>query len=114
MNAIRLGIIILTLATAAAHLRLAFLFPSPDPIFLLNGIGYIGLLAALYLPIRPLVRLRALTRPVLIAYAALTFVLYFVINGFSFTSFSLADKIIEVVLIMLLLVEGYAGRRATA
>ncbi len=48
-------ILVLALITAILHLAAAFdkqLFPDgPDPLFLLNGVGYIGLLGAYFLPI---------------------------------------------------------------
>ena len=51
----RYGIIVLVLITAALHLAAAFdkvLFPDgPDPLFILNGLGYLGLLGAYFLPI---------------------------------------------------------------
>ncbi len=50
------GIILLGIFTAALHLAAAFdktLFPeSPDPLFILNGLGYLGLLGAFFLPIK--------------------------------------------------------------
>ena len=45
MNLVRIGILLLGLATAIIHLQLLF----PDPLFILNGLGYLGLLGA-YLP----------------------------------------------------------------
>ena len=45
---IRLGIIALTIATAIVHLYLGF---QGLPLFVLNGLGYLALLAALCLPI---------------------------------------------------------------
>ena len=39
---IRIGVVLLTLTTAAVHLSLLF----PDPAFILNGLGYLALLAA--------------------------------------------------------------------
>ena len=45
--AIRAGVVLLTLIAAVIHLSLLF----PDPAFILNGLGYVMLLAALYLPI---------------------------------------------------------------
>ena len=53
----RKGIILMMLATAILHLAAAFdheLFPDPhwpDPLFILNGLGYLGLLGAYFLPI---------------------------------------------------------------
>ena len=54
-TAIRAGVVVLTLIAAAVHLSLLF----PDPAFILNGLGYLALLAALYLPIPQLVPYRA-------------------------------------------------------
>ena len=55
------GIVVCALATAVIHLAAAFdqkLFPGHvDPLFLLNGLGYLGLLGAYFLPI-PLVQAR--------------------------------------------------------
>ena len=43
--ALRAGIVLLTLTTAIIHLQLAF----SDSGFILNGLGYLTLLATLYL-----------------------------------------------------------------
>lgn len=56
LKPIHWGIIVLVLITAGLHLGAAFdriLFPerAPDPLFLLNGLGYLGLLGAYFLPI---------------------------------------------------------------
>ena len=40
---LRIGIIVLTLGTAFTHISLNF----PDPLFILNGMGYLTLLASL-------------------------------------------------------------------
>jgi len=51
----QIGILVTVLITAALHLAAAFdkvLFPDgPDPLFLLNGLGYLGMLGAYFLPI---------------------------------------------------------------
>ena len=52
--AIRIGVVVLTLMAALVHLSLLF----PDPVFIVNGIGYLALLAALYLPVPRLVPYR--------------------------------------------------------
>ncbi len=54
--AIRAGVVLLTLIAAVIHLSLLF----PDPAFILNGLGYVTLLAALYLPIAKLAPYRRL------------------------------------------------------
>ena len=99
--AIRLGIIVLTVATAAIHLYLG-LFAGLT-LFILNGLGYLALLIALYAPIPPLEPYKNVARWVLIAYAALTVVLWIVIGERSLIGY--LDKLIEASLITLLLLE---------
>ncbi|MCZ7668819.1 MAG: hypothetical protein M5U34_17265 [Chloroflexi bacterium] len=50
-----------------------------DPLFLLNGVGYLALIIALYF-IPQLAGQRALIRWALLAFTAVTFVLYFAFN----------------------------------
>ncbi|MGI8648935.1 MAG: hypothetical protein ACR2KW_00940 [Rubrobacter sp.] len=107
----KLGIIILTIATALIHFRLAFFFPTPDSLFLLNGIGYLGLLGLLYLPLDSLRRFRQITRLVLLAYTVLTLALWFVITGGQGNALAYADKVIEVALVVLLAAEAATSRR---
>jgi hypothetical protein len=112
-------IIILILATAILHLAAAFdrvLFPDgvPDPLFLLNGLGYLGLLGAYFLPIPFFQQNHKLVRQVLIGYVILTIVAWLVIwvginvigNGVPFFSrdsiYGVPAKIIEVILLSLL------------
>ena len=52
--AIRIGVVVLALMAAIVHLSRLF----PDPVFILNGIGYLTLLAVLYLPVPRLVPYR--------------------------------------------------------
>lgn len=96
---LQVGIIALTVITALIHLSLNF----PDPVFILNGLGYLILLAALYLPIPQVERYQNLVRWGLIGYTALTVVVWIAIGlrtplGYITT----AD---EVLLILLLLFE---------
>jgi len=72
-------------------------------LFILNGIGYLVLIVALYLP--PLYRLRRIVRWLLIIFAATTFILYFVVNGFHLQTISIIDKLAEITLIILLLID---------
>ncbi len=97
---LQIAIILLTVATAVIHLTLEF----PSVMFILNGLGYFTLLAALYLPIPQLANYRRLIRWALIGYAALTIVLW-AITG-SRIPIAYVDKVIEVVLIVLLWLEG--------
>ena len=109
-TALALTILVLTVATAGIHLVLGFAYGSK--LFILNGLGYLGLLAAYQLPVAQLVRWRGATRWVLVTYAAVTIVLYFVLVPF-YDPIGLADKAIEVALIALLLVDGFSGRAAS-
>jgi hypothetical protein len=104
------SIIALTISTAIVHLLLAFgegtLPMGTLPIlWLLNGIGYLVLLAALYLP--SLAVIQPFVRWVLIAYTALTFVAWVVITHAAYDAFDYTDKIIEIVIILLLIIEAF-------
>lgn len=112
------GIIILTLVTAVLHFAAALdkqLFPEgPDPLFILNGLGYLGLLGAYFLPISFLQQRHELVRRVYMGYAVLTIVAwifiwvvqYVIIQGTPFFShdslYGVPSKIAEVILLMLL------------
>lgn len=104
---IRLGIIVLTVVTAAVHLYLGF---QGLPLFVLNGLGYLALLAALYLPVPRLVPYQNAVRWVLVGYTALTIVLWLVITGGISAAVGYMDKIVEVLLIIMLLAEARANR----
>lgn len=100
MNILRIGVILLTIATAAIHFYLGF---QGFPLFILNGLGYLGLLGALYLPIPQITDYRNIVRWVLIGYTALTIFLWLLVGAR--TALGYTDKIIEVILIALLLIE---------
>ncbi len=107
-------IIILTLITAVIH----FYFFNTDPkggllftMFLLNALGYLGLLGLLYLPLGLPASLKRLVRPVFIGYTILTIVLYIIISAQSgIWSVPLAPiaKVDEVILAWQLWAEGKA------
>lgn len=97
------GIFLLTLATAGIHLFLGLNFGLP--LFILNGLGYLGLLAALQLPIPQLARFRGAARWTLVGYTALTIALWFLMA--TPNVIGVANKAIEVALIALLLVDAY-------
>lgn len=100
LNPKRYAIVALTVITALIHLALGI---NPlNPLFLLNGAGYLVLIVALYF-IPQLAGQRALIRWVLLAFTAVTFVLYFVFNWPDIGEpVGLLDKAIELVLIILL------------
>ena len=112
-------IILLVLVTAVLHLAAAFdriLFPDgvPDPLFLLNGLGYLGLLGAFFLPIPFFQQRHKLVWQVLFGYVILTIVAWLVIwvginvigQGVSFFSrdsiYGVPAKIVEMILLILL------------
>jgi hypothetical protein len=108
------GIFLLTLATAGIHLYLAFTaipimgFNFGVMLFIFNGLGYLGLLAVLQLPIPQLARFRSAARWALIAFAAVTIVLFFIMAP-EYTTLGYIDKAIEVALIALLLADAYTA-----
>jgi hypothetical protein len=95
---LRLGIVALTVATAAIHLSLGGLM------FLMNAIGYAVLAVAMVLP-GPFGRIRWLTRYALAGFTAVT-VVGWVMFGARF-DLAYLDKGIEVALIGLLLIESW-------
>ncbi len=118
LNGKQIGIIILALITAFAHLAAAFdkqLFPDgPDPLFILNGLGYLGLLGAYFLPIPFFQQKHEWVRRGFILYAIITIVAWIVIwvgfsvirDGIPFFSrdsiYGVPAKIAELLLIWLL------------
>jgi hypothetical protein len=99
MNPIRIGILLLGLATAIIHLQLLF----PDLLFILNGLGYLGLLAAYFLPIPMFQARHGLVRWALIAFAAVTIIAWVFMGERSTLAY--VDKTIEVLLIILLFLD---------
>src|SRR5512138_3385017 len=112
------AIILLGLITSVAHLLAALdkqLFPDgPDPLFLLNGLGYLGLLGAYFLPIPFFQKNHEWVRRGLMLFAAITIVAWLVIwvgfsvirDGIPFFShdsiYGVPAKISELLLIWLL------------
>jgi hypothetical protein len=102
---LQIGIILLTVATAVIHLALGIPNVAAMPsmwMFILNGIGYLVLVTALYLP--QLQKQRSLIRWALIAFTAVTVLGWVFIGQRSMIGY--VDKIIEVALIVLLFIEG--------
>ena len=96
---IRLGIITLTLATAAIHATLG------GTLFLLNAIGYVAFVIAMVLP-GPVRRVRWLVRYGLIGFTTAT-ILGWAAFGARF-DLAYLDKALETALIGLLLIESWA------
>jgi len=73
------GIILATLATALLHLSLL-----PDIGFTLNGLGYIGLLGAYFLPIPFFQQRHRLVWWALVGYTLLTIILWIILGNKQF------------------------------
>lgn len=101
------GIVILTTTTALIHLALGFNttpFTTGWP-FLLNAAGYLSLLALYVLNFPVLRQWRAVIRWVLIAYAAVTVIAWWLMEG-ARTPLGYFDKLVEIALIVLLWLDG--------
>jgi len=118
LTGIRIGIIVAVLITAALHFATAFdriLFPEgPDPLFILNGLGYLGLLGAYFLPIPFFQQRHKLVWWALVIFAIVTIIAWLVIwvgfyvirDGVPFFShdsiYGVPAKIDELILLFLL------------
>ena len=112
------AIIVFALITAVMHIAAALdkeLFAEgPDPLFILNGLGYLGLLGAYFLPIPFFQQRRELVRRGFMLFAVITIaawvfiwvIQYVIIQGVPFFSrdslYGVPAKISEVILIWLL------------
>jgi len=99
-------IVILTAITALVHLILLNISMGKiDPLFTLNGLGYLALLAAFVLPIAFLKPYHGWIRWAFIAFTAVTVVAWIAIGDKSFSRIGLLGyltKLVELVLIYLL------------
>jgi len=103
MSKKRLRILIITLATATAliHIGLALPLGMELWMFYLNGIGTLALAAALYLP--AFKKQQSLIRWALIGFISVTVIAWVFIGQRDLVAY--IDKIIEIALIVLLLIE---------
>ena len=104
IGSLQIGIIILTIATALVHLSLGLTTTPVLILFILNGIGYLTLVGALYLPIPQLSQYHALIRWALMAFAAVT-IIGWIFTGDKTLIIGYPTKVAEVVLIVLLAIE---------
>jgi hypothetical protein len=131
-GAVQVAICVLAAATAVVHIYLGvvthvMVATQPEAtaaaggagalgffaaLFYLDGLGYVVLPAALYLP--AFARFRRLTRWALIALTAATIVAYFALIQGQYDAIGIGDKIAEVVLIVLLVMEGRRDRLPAA
>ena len=95
----------LAIATGIIHLILAILSRGDSLfliLFLLNGLGFIALVAALYF-MPQMADQRGMVRWALLGFTAVTFVLYFVFNWPQVLNpIGVVDKLIELALMVLL------------
>lgn len=101
LTPIAIGILLLGLAVAIIHLQLLF----PDLLFILNGLGYLGLLAAYFLPIPIAQERHNLVRWAFIAYTAVTVIAWVVMGSRIILGYTTVAM--EILLIILL----FADRR---
>jgi glucan phosphoethanolaminetransferase (alkaline phosphatase superfamily) len=126
---LQIAICVLAAATAAVHIYLGvithvMIATQPEAtaaaggagalgffavLFYLDALGYIVLTVALYHP--ALARFRRLTRWALIALTVATIVAYFALIQGQYDAMGIGDKIVEVALIVLLVVEGRRDRK---
>jgi hypothetical protein len=131
-GALQVAICVLALATAGVHIYLGVITTimvatQPEAtaaaggaaalgffaaLFYLDGLAYIVLTAALYHP--AFARFRRLTRWALIALTAATIVAYFALIQGHYDALGIGNKITEVALIVLLIVEGRRDRTTPA
>lgn len=125
---LQIAICVLALATAVLHIYLGaithvMVVTQPEAtaaaggaaalgffaaLFYLDGLGYLVLTAALYHP--AFARFRRLTRWALIGLTAATIIAYFALIQGQYDAMGILDKIAEVVLIVLLVMEGRRDR----
>ena len=131
-GAIQVAICVLSLVTAVVHIYLGVIThvmvaTQPEAtaaaggatalgifaaLFYLDGLGYIVLTAALYLP--AFARFRRLIRWALIALTVATIIAYFALIQGQYDAIGILDKLVEVVLIVLLVIEDRRDRLAAA
>ncbi|MCB9138364.1 MAG: hypothetical protein H6642_08465 [Caldilineaceae bacterium] len=103
LGTLQYGIIALTVATALIHLALA---PKAGSLFWLNGLGYLGLLILLFFPSPALTPYRSIIRWALIVFTIVTIVAW--VSFGTRSPLAYLDKVIEVVLVGLLWLDGQA------
>jgi len=99
-GAVQVGIVILGLATALIHFSLMLIMGQFSLLFTLNGLGYLSLLAALFLPIPIFRKYRPIIRMIFLFYTLLTIFLWVLVGSREMIGY--VDKVIEVVLAVLL------------
>jgi hypothetical protein len=105
-STLRIAIIVLTLITALIHLGLGISHiiggaaGGLDYMFIANGIGYLALLAALFMDVPYFSNHRDVAHWLLIVFAGVTVIGYFALNGIQADPIGIPTKIVEMLLII--------------
>lgn len=102
MQPVKIGILLLALATAVVHLVVLNL-GGMHVLFALNGLGYLGLLALYFLPIPMAQNNRSLVRWVFIGYTAVTILAWVFMGERNLLGYG--TKVVEILLIVSLLMD---------
>lgn len=108
-STLRIAIIVLTLITAGIHLYLNVRMGRFDPAFTANGLGYLALMVALFMPPPFLAGMlkgrEALLHYIYMGFAAITIIAYFAISAQAFTDpiglFTKADEVLLIIALWL-------------
>lgn len=104
------GVILVTgLITAMVHLYLNVRMGHLDPLFTLNGLGYLGLLAAFFFNLPWISRQRTLVHYLFMLFAAVTIVAWFILGDMG-DLVGILTKIDEAILIIALFLHLRAER----
>ena len=109
LGAMQVGIIVLAMIAAIIHLYLAIFQMHNDLLFILNGLGYLGLVGLLYLPLPLIVSYHGVVRWAFIVFTAVTVMAWLLIGSRDLLAY--VTKVVEVSLIALLYIEGQQARQ---
>ena len=102
-NWLKIGIAVLAFLSAGIHISLG------EPLFILNGVGTLALLAAYLLPVPSFQSRKSLLRWLLGGFIAVTIVLYFLAHpegAWQQDGLGVFTKFVEVLLLLLLVYDG--------
>ena len=100
LGGLQIGILLLGIAASLIHFYLNVLMGKLDILFTLNGLGYLGLLGALFLPFPFLLRYRSLARYALMAFTLVTLLAWALIGDRGWLGWTSAG--VELALIIVL------------
>jgi hypothetical protein len=103
LGKVQIGIIVLTISTALIHLYLSIEIIASGmsgTLFILNGLGYLALLAGLFLPLPIVSSYRPVVRILMMLFVLVTILAWVAIGMRNAWGYS--DKIIEIALLILL------------